>query len=472
MTYFRRPAMSPILGRCFRTLVVRSLLFLLLLLPSLAAVAQTRWEPVHGFLAATAPHVGVASIEFNAQNPRTVWFGATKDRLYVSHDGGRSARFVRQFTLGPRDRQGQPVGTVTALFVHPRDTLFMLAGSTFGAYLTRDGGGTWTRALPDTAVTLNGLSIAVEPGQPDVLYVGLFDNRNRKGVNFFRSTDRGRTWTARSIPMGEDGAGFCSMAAAGGGVLLAGANTRGGILRSEDYGETWTTVHTVTGRGDLWDVPRATFAPGNPNVAWGAIFGFVEPGYLVRSADGGRTWQQAASIIGVNPWAIEVDAQGRVFVGAWGEGAPGAYVSEDGGASWRVLPLPVRDPQQYAITWMVRNGPAGLFIGDEQYGAFRLDGFGTAAPASPPAPAGLTLGPVFPNPARGSAAVTVHAAKPGPVTVAAYDALGRRVALLHNGPLAGAATLSLRTDGLAPGAYVLVARGTAGQAVIRFTVVR
>jgi hypothetical protein len=46
------------------------------------------------------------------------------------------------------------------------------------------------------------------------------------------------------------------------------------------------------------------------------------------------------------------------------------------------------------------------------------------------------------------------------------------VARLHDGPLAGAATLSLRTDGFAPGAYVLVARGTTAQAVTRFIVAR
>ena len=64
-----------------------------------------------------------------------------------------------------------------------------------------------------------------------------------------------------------------------------------------------------------------------------------------------------------------------------------------------------------------------------------------------------------------------HAAR---VTAEIVDVLGRRVALVHDGPVAaGAATaFTVRLDGLAPGVYVLRATGTADSASRRLTVVR
>ena len=78
-----------------------------------------------------------------------------------------------------------------------------------------------------------------------------------------------------------------------------------------------------------------------------------------------------------------------------------------------------------------------------------------------------------PNPARGAATVTVAMPTAGPVRVEAFDALGRRVALLHDGPLAaGTHTLGLDAAALPPGVYVVRAVTGATVASRRLTVVR
>lgn len=230
-----------------------ALLAFLALAPS--ALAQPTWTAVEGLAQ------GAASVDFNARDPWTVWFGATEDGLFVSRDGGRSARLAAQITLG----SGR--GSVTAIFVHPADTSFVLVGSTGGAYLSRDGGQTWAHALPDQRVTLNGLSVAVEPGRPDTLYVAVFSNVSTPGASFFRSFDRGLTWERRTIPVGSPNGGLCALVAGGDGGVLAGSNVAGGLLRSEDYGETWAPVYTA-GEGSPFDVPRALFDPHDPTVAW------------------------------------------------------------------------------------------------------------------------------------------------------------------------------------------------------------
>ena len=77
------------------------------------------------------------------------------------------------------------------------------------------------------------------------------------------------------------------------------------------------------------------------------------------------------------------------------------------------------------------------------------------------APAAATLA-AYPNPSAGAARVALALAEAAEATVAVYDALGRRVATLHQGALdAGDHAFALPGDTLAPGVYVVTAQ-TAG----------
>ena len=82
--------------------------------------------------------------------------------------------------------------------------------------------------------------------------------------------------------------------------------------------------------------------------------------------------------------------------------------------------------------------------------------------------AGLALSALWPNPARGAVRMTLTAGAAGPVRVEAFDVLGRRVAVLHDGRLVAGqrVPLVLEVGRLAPGAYVVRATGD-GVAVMR-----
>lgn len=423
------------------------------------SAAQPQWTPVEGLAA------GAGSAAVNPQNPRTVWFGAQFGRLHVSRDGGGSIAATVQLPFG--NAEGD---IVTAHFVHPEDTLFVMAGTPRGAYLSRDGGATWSHALPDHRVRLNGVSIASEPGRADTLYVGVLRNLDTPEANLFRSFDRGHTWERLSVPLGVPGAGFCSIAAGGGGVLLAGSNARGGVVRSEDYGATWALVHTSE-LGAHWDVPRAVFDPRDPSVAWAAIFNFIGPGYVARSADGGRTWARTA-LDGVDPWALDVDGSGRAYVGAWVWGRSGAYVTADGGATWDLLALPDVPPDVDAVVWqLLWDAATGhVFLADGTSGAWRLDGMVTSD--EPSVPHGVAhLGPAAPNPTAHRTTLPLVLERPEAVTVVAYDALGRRVGVLLSGLLgAGRHDVVLDATLLPAGTYLVRAQVGAASTVRRVTV--
>ena len=120
-------------------------------------------------------------------------------------------------------------------------------------------------------------------------------------------------------------------------------------------------------------------------------------------------------------------------------------------------------------------GRARVQNGTVDAGAFEgTDGLGTPAEGGPDA-----LGPpvqiaVAPNPAGARARVTLTVREGQDVTVTVHDALGRRVAVLHDGPVRAGAALALafETGPLAPGVYVVRAVGPAASAAAQVVVAR
>ena len=169
----------------------------------------------------------------------------------------------------------------------------------------------------------------------------------------------------------------------------------------------------------------------------------------------------------VTPWTAVVDAVGLaddaddLAYGAalgfidltTGLASPPEYVFRDGGnpAVWRI-------------------GPTDVTKGVDTPGSSNATV--VAAEEGPP-PGALALEVPHPNPARTRAAVAFTLAAPGDAHLALYDALGRRVAVLVEGPApAGHHTATLDVAGLAPGAYVVRLEAAGQRAARPVTVVR
>ncbi|MEM6325726.1 MAG: lamin tail domain-containing protein [Bacteroidota bacterium] len=88
--------------------------------------------------------------------------------------------------------------------------------------------------------------------------------------------------------------------------------------------------------------------------------------------------------------------------------------------------------------------------------------------------AAFALSAPAPNPTRGVSEIAIEAAGTSPVRVAIYDALGREVAVLHDGPLAAGVRTTLRLDtaSMAPAVYIIRADDGASVLTQRLTVTR
>jgi hypothetical protein len=153
------------------------------------------------------------------------------------------------------------------------------------------------------------------------------------------------------------------------------------------------------------------------------------------------------------------------------------YRTADGGQTWEAvgrLPmdrmhpeLPGSDYAEYVVL-----GPDGhLWVLLFQTGRSPNSIYRSAEPALAAFPVASEVPPqtgaarlsVDPNPASGRVSVRLTTEVPSSLDVSVYDALGRRVAVLHNGPLAaGEHTFVLDTSGMSSGTYVV--RSGSGQA--------
>ncbi len=158
-----------------------------------------------------------------------------------------------------------------------------------------------------------------------------------------------------------------------------------------------------------------------------------------------------------------------MVVPAGAAGADGRALPEPGNVSrnttWTLRGLP---PGDYA--WSVRALDSAFNGGAAAHGNFTIGVVGT-----PPgvAPRGLAFSPARPNPTRSAARFTLSVDREQPVTVAAYDVTGRRLAVLHRGPLAaGVHPFALDAASLPGGLCFVRAQGDRETASLRLTVLR
>ncbi|MGH7493078.1 MAG: T9SS type A sorting domain-containing protein [bacterium] len=348
------------------------------------AAAAQNWQAVGGV------DEGVYCVAVNPRNPNTIWFGGAA-KIFISYDAGKTIGR----TLANPSANTFAVGVI---FIHPVDTAFVMIGAS-GCLQSRNNGSTWSYALPDTITSFDGESIAYEPGQPDTLYIALLRNRQNPMRIFFRSFDRGASWTNIPINALPPNSRFCSLAAGGNGLLLAGTTTRGRISRSLDYGTSWSVVYRSA--DSTAEVPKVTFDKQDASVVWATVwnFGPLENSTVLKSTTRGEAWEVIP--LPGDPWAVETDRQGRVYVGMFALGPPGAFVSFDGGQNWRNYRTGFGSVPDVGEVWMIKsNGdPFGVYLADGTYGAYRLQNFDDVSVAGTPAlPRRFTLSQNYPNP--------------------------------------------------------------------------
>ena len=190
--------------------------------------------------------------------------------------------------------------------------------------------------------------LAVDPRDPDTLYAGL----RERGVS--RTHDGGRSWVDCALP--EPGVFSLAVSAADGSVYAGTEPSR--LFRSDDRGETWRELEALL---ELPSRPTWSFPPRpwTSHVRWIApspddadlILVGIELGGLMRSTDGGATWQdhRPGAQRDVHSLAWHPRVRGR----AYEAGGGGTAFSKNAGESWQ----PADDGRDRHYTWSVAVDP-------------------------------------------------------------------------------------------------------------------
>ena len=144
----------------------------------------------------------------------------------------------------------------------------------------------------------------------------------------------------------------------------------------------------------------------------------------------------------------------------------GAFTATGGPADGMTsVQIPLSDPDQPAgaTDLSLQLAGAGRTYGDFTWTndrAVTSNAFNTGQSISNPvsveggAESGSSLA-LYPNPSSGRVSVDLSVDAPGYARVSVYDALGREVAVLHDGPVSGLTQAAIGAGDLAPGVYVV-----------------
>ena len=422
--------------RSYNTAV--ALLAIAVLSVSAAAAVETPAE-----WTAIGPGGGdVRSLAVDPMNARRVYLGASFGVLYRSEDSGvswqrvvpglnRPRQILDALVVSPRgplfvgfwDVNARDGGvaksvdggetfrvvldheSVRALAMAPSDPGFIVAGSLGGVFASWDHGESWRRITPPDHPELRNVeSVAIDPRDPRVIYVG---TRHLP----WKTTDGGITWNA--VPRGMiDDSDVFTITLDRRNPDWVHATACSGIYRSERGASVWSRV-----RGMPYSSRRArafaqdsrspdTFYAGTTEGVWvsdddtlswqartpldlvvndmvslsdGTVLAATDGSGVLRSVDRGRTWtdsNQGFKERFVSSLAHD-RARGRVLAGIWGDrrdggvfgatSVPGAWSRLGDGLKGReVLSLLVHGPRTFAGT------DEGLFVLDPVEGSWRL----------------------------------------------------------------------------------------------------
>jgi photosystem II stability/assembly factor-like uncharacterized protein len=280
------------------------------------------------------------------------------------------------------------------------------------------------------------------------------------GINLFRSTDGGDTFTQ----LEPEGVNDLTYDQDGNLYIVTGFN---GFAVSTDNGDNWTYPNLDAPLVDVEIAPNGTLYRSSSQV-------------VQRSDDGGTNWaniHQAAisdtiQFPGFTINTIGVDGNGDVYIDMeWFSNWPvnlrggGVYTSSDGGDTW-----------SHSEEWRASSfnqGQDGYFYAGTSRGVYRSTSMSDAPENSYVNPVSFSLSQNYPNPFNASTSISFNLPQPGYAKLAVFDITGRRVATLLNSTMnAGSHKLSFEAEGLASGVYFYRLSHPAGERTNRMTLIK
>ncbi len=258
--------------------------------------------------------------------------------------------------IGP-NRGGRSIA-VSGVKGRPLEAYFGAVGG--GLWKTTDAGNNWA-PVTDGQITSSSVgAVAVSDANPNVVYIGMGESCIRGNVmpgdGVYKSIDAGVKWTKvgfansdaiskiRIHPTNPD---IVYVASFG---LYYGPSEERGVFKTTDGGKTWKRTLFKDARTGAVDI---VIDANNPNVLYAALWEAYRLEYqmssggpgsgLYKSTDGGDTWTDITRNPGMPTGMVgrigvantKADSN-RVYALVENENG-GLFVSDDAGASWRLM---------------------------------------------------------------------------------------------------------------------------------------
>ena len=260
--------------------------------------------------------------------------------------------------VGP-DRGGRSTA-VAGSDARPLEYFFGAVGG--GLWKTTDGGSNWGPVTDGKIESSSVGAVAVCEADPEVVYIGTGETQIRgnimQGDGAYKSTDGGDTWrhvglrATQNISRIRIHPDDCDVAWAAAFGVHSTSNPERGVFKTTDGGESWELSLFKSAEAGATDL---VLDPNNPDVLyatiweawrknWGMSSGGDDSG-LWKSSDGGETWTDLTSRLGLEPAgpigkmgvAVSGANSDRVWVLVEHEPGGGVYRSDDAGESWQQM---------------------------------------------------------------------------------------------------------------------------------------
>ncbi len=274
------------------------------------------------------------------------------DGVYKTVDGGKSwknmglkdSRQIGMILIDPRNSN--------VVYVAAEGSVWGSGGDR-GLYKTIDGGKSWNKVL-EVSENTGVNNVICDPRNPDVLYATSEQRRRHVYTKIgggpesivYKSEDGGQNWRKikKGLPSEDIGGMGIAISPQNPDVLyliVEAANSAGGFFKSTDRGESWTKMSDHSASGQYYNEIYC-----DP-VEFDKIYS-VET-YSHVTTDGGKTWKKLSNKSRhVDDHALWVDPEDNTHYMIGGDG--GIYMTYDDGNSWGyVSNLPVTQFYRVAV---------------------------------------------------------------------------------------------------------------------------
>ncbi len=299
-------------------------------------------------------------VRMRPDNPEVMYVTDAWAGVFVSPNGGQTWYPSNQGITTRAGESGDaiPVFCLT-IDPHDNDTVWIGTQNVRGIFKSTDAGQTWVErdngVVENGGITFRGFTI--DPRSSDIVYAAAelasfaWSSREQQGREFdktkgvvYKTVDGGENWTA--VWRGNNLARYIWIDPGNPNVLYLSTgifdreaadsddatNTPGGegVVKSTDGGKTWQPANN--GMGNLY-AGTLFMHPGNPNVLLAGTGNNAYPygGGVYLTINGGTSWQQVITDENIN--AVEFSTANPNVAYAGSAGA--IYRSEDRGQTWR-----------------------------------------------------------------------------------------------------------------------------------------